>query len=181
MKTKRKLKPWVIPTLSIIMLLTIPSAYAFYFSDYESSIISKFIVDGDLSASYVRATVLTYWVDGTSCTDENDLTTCDIVGKSSWNIKSNAINLDWILLEDGYYYYKDSINGEEINNNNIKNNSIALINSELSPNELVDEQLTGTDFIPQYEIIYEFIEADAVEISWSITYENGSPTIINVS
>jgi len=178
---RRKLKPWVIPMLIILTILTIPTVYAFYFSDYESSIISKFIVNGSLSTSHVRATVLTYWVDTTSCTDETDLTTCAISGKSSWNMKSDVINSNWVLLEDGYYYYKSTVNGDEVTKTNIKTSNIALIDSELSLNDLIDEQLAGTDVIPQYEIIYEFIEKDSVENSWGVTYESGDPTIIEIS
>jgi len=176
---KRKLRPWVIPTLFLLILLIIPSAYAFYFSDYESSLTSKFLVNSNLDDSYVRATVLTYWVDITSCTLESDLTTCDISGKSAWNLKSEVINTDWILLDDGFYYYKNSINGSLVTEDNIKTSSIALIDPELSLSDLTDDVLLGTDVVPQYEVIYEFIINEAVEDAWSVSYESGAPVLIN--
>lgn len=179
MKRKRKLKPWVIPTIIIMMILTIPSTYAFYFSDYESSIISKFTVDADLSNSYVRATVLTYWVDTTSCTNSLDLTTCDISGKSSWKMNDNITNSNWILLEDGFYYYQTNVHSNEINKDNIKTSSIALIDPNLTLEELTNEQLVGVSVVPQYEILYEFITSDAIETAWKVTYTTGLPSLLN--
>ena len=119
MKKRRKLKKWVIPVF-VILILLIPTVYAFYFSKYESSIISKFIFNNDLTDSYIRATVVTYWIDTNECLDNNDLTTCNISGKASWNLKDEAINYNWILLDDGYYYYKTSINSRDITKDNIK-------------------------------------------------------------
>ena len=178
MKKKNKLKLLLISSLIIIGVLIIPSVYAFYFFEYESSIISRFLISGDLSNSYVRATVLTYWVDTTSCDDETDLTTCDISGKSSWNMNSNVINSDWVLLGDGYYYYKNIVNGDEIDEDSIKNTSISLIDSNLTLDDLTNDQLAGTDVIPQYEVIYEFIEKDSIENTWKVTYKNGFPSVI---
>lgn len=177
-KRRRTKKHWIILISILFIFITIPNVYAFYFTKYESTIISKFIINKNLSDSYVRAALLTYWVDITSCEKENDLTTCAINGKSAWNIKTDAINSDWILLEDGYYYYKESVNANEINESNIKTNSIALINSELTLNELTDDHLAGTNIVPQYEIIYEFIEKDSIETAWKVNYENGIPTIV---
>lgn len=177
MKRRRKLKKWVIP-VCVILILLIPTVYAFYFSKYESSIILKFIFNNDLTDSYVRATVVTYWVDTNECLDNNDLTTCNISGKSSWNLKDAVINSDWILLDDGYYYYKTSINSRDITKDNIKISDIALIDKQLSFTELSDELLAGTEVIPQYEIIYEFIECNSLETSWKVSYEGNIPEII---
>lgn len=177
MKKRRKLKKWVILVFITIFLL-LPVAYAFYFSKYESSIISKFIFKSDLTDSYVRATVLTYWVDSNKCVDKEDLTTCDISGKSSWILKDGVINSNWILLDDGYYYYKTIVNGTDIREDNIKTSSIALINNELSFNELTDELLAGTEVVPQYEVIYEFIECDSVKSAWNVSYDSALPEII---
>jgi len=177
MKRRRKLKKWVIPVF-VILILLIPTVYAFYFSKYESSIISKFIFNNDLTDSYVRATVVTYWVDTNECLDNNDLTTCNISGKASWNLKDAAINSNWILLDDGYYYYKTSVNSSDITDENIKTHDIALIEKELSFADLSDELLAGTEVVPQYEIIYEFIECDFVETAWKVSYEGNVPEII---
>lgn len=178
---KKKTNPIIITIIILINFLVIPTVYAFYFANYKSSIISRFIINGDLSESYVRATYLTYWIDPNSCISELDMTTCNISGKSSWNINDTVINSDWILLEDGYYYYKTSIDSNDINKSNIKDSNIALINSELSLEELMDEQFIESETIPQYEIIYEFIENNGIESAWNITYENGLPELINNS
>jgi len=177
MKRRRKLKKWVIPVF-VILILLIPTVYAFYFSKYESSIISKFIFNNDLTDSYVRATVVTYSVATIECLDNNDLTTCNISGKASWNLKDAAINSNWILLDDGYYYYKTSVNSSDITDENIKTHDIALIEKELSFADLSDELLAGTEVVPQYEIIYEFIECDFVETAWKVSYEGNVPEII---
>ena len=179
MKKRRKLKKWVrIIPVFVILILLIPSVYAFYFSKYESSIISKFIFNNNLADSYVRATVVTYWIDTNECLDNNDLTTCNISGKASWNLKDAVVNSNWILLDDGYYYYKTSINSRDITKDNIKTSDIALIDKELSFTELSDELLAGTEVIPQYEIVYEFIQSDSVETSWKVSYEGNIPEII---
>lgn len=178
MKKRRRLKKWVIPVFATIFFV-IPTVYAFYFSEYESSIISKFSFQNRLSDAYVRATVITYWVDTNSCLDNTDLTTCDISGKASWNLKDEVINSDWTLLSDGYYYYKTNINSKDITEDNIKTSNIALINKDLSFSDLTDELLAGTEVVPQYEIIYEFIASDSVEDAWKVSYETNVPTIIS--
>lgn len=175
---RRKKKKSIIPILVITLFLAIPCVYAFYFSKYESSIISKFIFNNKLSTSYVRSTIITYWVDINNCTNEEDLTTCDISGKSSWTMNSSVINSDWYALDDGYYYYKDSIGATVINKDNIKTSNIALINPELNLSDLTVDHLAGTGIVPQYEIIYEFIEEGSIEDSWKVTYKDGIPTII---
>jgi len=178
-KYKRKNKKTILIIISILVLfITVPCVYAFYFAKYESSIISKFILKDDLVNSYVRATFLTYWVDIKRCDDEEDLTTCDISGKSSWTINDSVINPDWYLLEDGYYYYKSGIDGNEINSDTIKNSGVALIDSNLSLSELTTEHLATAGIIPQYEIIYEFIEDGSTEDSWKVSYASGSPVVV---
>ena len=99
-------------------------------------------------------------------------------GKASWNLKTDAINSNWILLDDGYYYYKTSINSRDITKDNIKTSDIALIDKELSFMELSDEFLAGTEVIPQYEIIYEFVKCDLVKTAWKVSYEGNIPEII---
>lgn len=176
MEKKCKLKRWVI-TIFVFVFLILPVTYAFYFSKFDSSLLSRFIFSQKLSDSYVRATVLTYWVDSTSCKDTSDLTTCDISGKNAWKLKDNVVNSDWILLDDGFYYYKTSINSRNISDENIKNSSIALIDQELGFDELVGEEVSSTNFYPQYEVIYEFIECDGVEDAWNVSYSTNVPKI----
>lgn len=162
----------------ILMFLSIPTVYAFYFSKYESSVMTKFNFKHNLTNSYVRAAIITYWIDANECQDDTDLTTCDISGKASWNLKNDVINSDWILLDDGYYYYKLGVDSQSITETNIKETTIALIDEQLSFAELSDELLTGDEVLPQYEIIYEFIECDAVEDAWNVSYEGNIPEII---
>ena len=177
MKKRRKLKKWTIPFCTTIFLL-IPTASAFYFSKYESSIVSKFNFKNNLTNSYVRAAIITYWIDTNECIDNNDLTTCNISGKASWAIKQEALNSNWILLDDGYYYYNTSVDSSTITEENIKETNIALIDKDLTFSELSDELLAGTEVIPQYEIIYEFIESNSVKDAWKVSYDTGIPLII---
>lgn len=179
MKKERKIRKLIIILVIFFIVFTIPSVYAFYFSNYKSSIFSKYVVDFDLTNSYVRATVLTYWVDTESCDDETDMTTCAIYGKSSWNLRDNIINEDWILLEDGFYYYKDVVNAEEINVSNVKTSNIALIDPELTLADLTDDQVAGINAVPQYEIFYEFISNNDIKDAWNVSYDNGIPEYIN--
>jgi len=177
MNKKKKLKKWVIPAF-IILLLLIPTTYSFYSSRYDSSIISKFFFKSEKKDSYVRAIVVTYWVDTRHCSNDIDLTTCSISGKSSWNLKSGIVNSDWILLEDGHYYYRWNVNSEEITDDNINTSDIALIDSTLSFADLSDELLAGNEVVPQYEIIYEFIESSSVENAWKVSYDTNYPVLI---
>lgn len=177
MKKRIKLKKWVVPALIIILLL-IPTSYSFYSSYYESSLVSKFLFTRQNTDAYVRATVITYWVDTNNCLDKNDFTTCSISGKSSWKLKNNVTNSNWILLEDGYYYYKLNVNSSEITNENIQDSEIVLIDKNLSFSNLSDELLAGTEVIPQYEIIYEFVESDSVKTAWNVSYDTNFPVLI---
>ena len=178
---KRKLKKWVIPTFTSILVITIaiPTAYGFYFADSSSSILTNFIVNSNLKNAYVRATVLTYWVDSKTCNGD-DLTSCTITAKKAWTIKSDAYNSSWQALSDGYYYYKGTIDGSVINKDNIKTHEIALLDSSLSIDELSDEELTITDIVPTYEVVYEFIEGsdEALQNSWKVTYQDGAFQLI---
>ena len=175
---RKKLKKWVIPAILIIILL-VPTTLSFYSSKYDSSIISRFFFKPEKKDSYVRAVVVTYWVDTNHCLDESDLTTCSISGKSSWNLKSGIVNSDWILLEDGHYYYRWNVNSDEITEENIENSDITLLDSTLSFSDLSDELLAGSEVIPQYEIIYEFIESNSVENAWKVSYDTNYPVLIN--
>lgn len=163
----------------IILVCTIPTVYAFYYSINKSSIISKFKFDYDLSQSYVRASIVTYWVDDNSCLDSNDITTRDISGISSWNVNNDIINPDWVLLSDGFYYYKNIIDSTEINKDNIDESNLVIIDNTLPFDELTSDQITGINLIPQYEVLYEFVSSEKVSNAWNVTYENGVPVKIN--
>lgn len=163
----------------IILFFVVPTVYAFYYSIYKSSIVSKFRFDYDMSESYVRATIVTYWVDENSCIDFNDLTTCDINGISSWNVNNDIINSDWVLLSDGFYYYKNIVDSTEINKDNIDESNLAIIDNTLPFDELTIDQITGINLIPQYEVIYEFVSSEKISNAWNVKYENGEPVKIN--
>lgn len=150
MKNKKKIQLLLL-LLGLTLILLIPSSYAFYFSKYESLITSILSINSTPSTTYVRASVLTYWVDTNSCTNQNDLTTCDIYGRSAWTLKSGVINSNWTLSDDGYYYYNSVV---DINNPNI----VDLIDPNLTITDLTDDYLLGTNVVPQYEVLYEYIE-----------------------
>lgn len=173
---KMSKKTWII-IIVIMMFIAIPTAYGYYFSGYESSIISKFLINSNLNTAYVRATIVTYWVDSKTCEDESDIKTCAINAKSSWNIKDSAINSEWILLSDGYYYYKTTIDGNIINKENISNSDIALLDENLTIEDLAEDEIAITDIIPQYEIVYEIIEGsdNSTIQAWGVSYESGTP------
>ena len=73
MKNKNKIIKLVI-LLVLAFVLLVPKSYAFYFSKYESLINSILSINESQSESYIRATVLTYWIDTNHCTNENDYT-----------------------------------------------------------------------------------------------------------
>lgn len=150
MKNKKKIQKLLL-LLVLAFVLLVPKSYAFYYSKYESLLTNIFKTNSSSTKTYVRATVLTYWVDTNYCTDDNDLKTCQIYGRSSWNLKNGVINSNWTANEDGYYYYNQQV---DINENNI----VDLINPNLTINELTDDYLLGTNIVPQYEVLYEYIE-----------------------
>lgn len=153
MKNKNKIIKLVI-LLVLAFVLLVPKSYAFYFSKYESLINSILSINETKTESYVRATVLTYWIDTNHCTNENDYTTCEMYGRSAWNLKSGVINSNWTLRDDGYYYYNSTVNATTIDEANIED----LINPNLTINDLTDDYLLGTNVVPQYEVLYEIIE-----------------------
>lgn len=177
MDKNRKFKKWFIPVFGLVFLI-IPVTYAFYFSKFDSSLLSRFIFSQRLSDSYVRATVLTYWVDDTSCKDTNDLTTCDISGKTAWKLKDDVVNSGWILLDDGFYYYETSVNSRVITKDNISSSALALIDPDLGFDELVGDDSSSSNSYPQYEVIYEFIECDGVEDAWKVSYSTNKPELL---
>lgn len=150
MKNKDKILKLVL-LLVLAAVLLIPRSYAFYFSKYESLINSFFSINSTPTTATLKATVLTYWVDTNYCTDDNDYTTCQMYGRSAWNLKDGVINPNWTLGEDGYYYYNSVV---DINNPNI----VDLIDPSLTINDLTDDYLLGTNVVPQYEVLYEYIE-----------------------
>ena len=153
MKNKKKvLKLLLLLTFAFVLL--IPRSYAFYYSKYESLLNSLFNLSNVKKESKVRATVLTYWVDTNYCVDSNDYTTCDMYGRSAWNLKTELINSNWILNEDGYYYYKNTVDASTIEEANIED----LIDPTLTIYDLTDDYLLGTNVVPQYEVLYEIIE-----------------------
>lgn len=135
----------------LILIVIIIFVFSFYYSKYESLLTNIFKTNSPSTKTYVRATVLTYWIDTNYCTDDNDLKTCQIYGRSSWNLKNGVINSNWTANEDGYYYYNQQV---DVNENNI----VDLINPNLTINELTDDYLLGTNIVPQYEVLYEYIE-----------------------
>lgn len=152
MKNKKKILKLVL-LLVLAFALLLPRSYAFYFSKYESLINSIFSINNTPTTATLRATVLTYWVDTNYCTNDNDYTTCQMYGRSAWNLKDGVINPNWTLGEDGYYYYKYTVNPNTLNESNIDD----LIDSSLTINDLTDDYLLGTNVVPQYEVLYDVI------------------------
>lgn len=180
---KLKKRIWLVPIIVLLISMLMPKIYSLYYSGITSSSASKVNFDHDMSNTYVRAYILTYWVDPNLCEDTSNLITCDIVAKSSWNINSNIINSDWVLI-NGYYYYSSSSNLIELGN--VIPDDMALINPNLSASEISTDNLSSDQYIPQFKVIYEFLEnyvtSDNIittEDAWCVTFNDNIPKAVD--
>lgn len=168
LKKQIYLIPLIIFALTVIL---VPVAFGVYRTKQESNMTTKFQIIQDYDTVFVRAHVITYWVDST-----NE----EIAFKNPWELKTSAINSEWIKIDD-FYYYKGSIPSTDITNGIPLNKE--LIDQSLEASDLSNEGLDNLKYIAKYKIVYDIIEASEIdgilssEDAWGITYlSDGTPT-----
>lgn len=158
-----KSKLFLIPLIAFILFL-VPSAFAYYFSSVDPNMTTNFKMEYD--AIFARAYIITYW---------EDIETGEIAAKSSWTLKDNINNDNWTKIDD-YYYFNGVFNESDIISG-VPTDSL-LIDENLTAEDLSNDDLTQLKYVARYKVVYEFLEADAIdsrlscEVAWNITYSS---------
>lgn len=181
MLNKEKTKKIKLVILSILLLTFTPTIFAVYYTNITSMATIKMQTNHDMSKTYVRAHIITYWVDDKTCEDMNDLTTCAMSGKKSWNLDETKINQNWTKLNNYYYYASQT----ELSSLEELPEEIKLIDPNLDISQLTSEDTTDEDYVPQYQVVYEFLEAGTTENNkttseeyWCVTFNNQTPELM---
>lgn len=159
-----KKKKWLFPLIILVILIIIPSAVAFYYTGISGAMKTSFKIEYD--SVFVRARIVTYWVDPT---------TEEIVAKSSWAVVDQVPTTEWTKIDD-HYYYNGIFSNTEVDNNIL--DSHPLISESTPITDIAAEDLTGTKYIPKYKVVYELLEATnesgtlSCEEAWGITYSS---------
>lgn len=171
-KIRLRKQIYLIPLIIVgIIALFIPMAFGLYRTKQESLMTTKFKIVEDYDSVFVRAHVVTYWVDSTNQ---------EIAFKEPWTLNESVINNKWVKIDD-FYYYKGTIPSSEITDGIPTNKE--LIDPSLEASSLSNEDLDNLKYIAKYKIVYDILEASEVnsvlssEDAWKITYdEDGNPS-----
>ena len=180
-KIRKKNKLLIKILIAVLMLSFTPIILAAYVSNITSMATFKFQTNHDMTKTYVRAHIITYWIDPSICENSDDLSTCAIVGKIGWKLNTNNINSNWTKVNN-YYYYASEYEMQSIEE---LPEEILLIDSELGISQLSEETLNEDIYLPQYQVVYEFLEAGITENNkqtseeyWCVGFKNGKPQAV---
>lgn len=161
-----------LPIIVLILVLLIPSAFAYYYDNDDSKVTTTFELDYD--SVFVRASILTHWVS---------IETGEVVAKTGWTLKDGVTSNLWTKIDD-YYYYNGTITNDVFESTGL--DGLELIDPNLDVNSLSNEDLSHLKYEAKYEIVYEIIEVDVIdnvlscEDAWGIAYSSeGIPSKIN--
>ena len=162
----------ILPLIILIITLIIPSVKAIYIQGTTSTIKSKFKVEYEVV--YIRATIITYWID-----PKNN----QMVAKTGWDFDDSKISNKWTKV-DKYYYYNGVLGKSVLNSSNVPENN-ELVDKNLSISSLTKDDLSIEKYSPKYKIVYEILEANqegeskSCEVAWGIKYNSdGIPSKI---
>lgn len=173
-KIRLRKQVYLIPLIIVgIIAVFIPMAFGLYRTKQESLMTTKFKLVEDYESVFVRAHIVTYWVDSTNQ---------EIAFKEPWTLNESVVNSNWVKVDD-FYYYKGTIPSSEITNGIPTEEE--LIDPSLEASSLSNEDLDNLKYIAKYKIVYDILEANEVnsvlssEDAWGITYaEDGTPSKI---
>ena len=154
---------FILPLILLMIGLIIPSANAIYTSGTRSSAKSKFKIQ--YNSVYIRASILTYWIDPT---------TNEIIGKTGWDFDDTKISNQWVKIDD-YYYYKGVLSKDVLISSDVPADK-ELVNINLNVSDLTNDDITGEKYTAKYKVVYEILEVTeesgikSCETAWGITY-----------
>lgn len=161
-----KKKKIIITIISIVAIISIATlTYSFYYQSVNINFKTNFVANIEHpNYGYIRAMVITDWFD-----EANNA----VAAKNPWELKTSAINSNWIKKDDGYYYFENAID----TNNKTRDQLITeisqnypIISDGLSASQLSDESLSNPKYKARYKVIFEMLLEDA-EVGESVTNE----------